>query len=85
MFHRLQRLDETTHTHKGVRYEIRIFKSADDGHLRVYVSTDALSDMVVLEATKSASIMTTGSKKAVVAQLIAIAMREIDEGRLVLE
>jgi hypothetical protein len=85
MFHRLQRLDETTHTHNGVAYEIRIFKSADDGHLRVYVSTAALSDVVVLEAAKSASIMTTGSKKAAVAQLIAIAMREIDEGRLVLE
>ncbi len=85
MFHRLQRLDETTHTHNGVAYEIRIFKSADDGHLRVYVSTAALSDMVVLEAAKSASIMTAGSKKAAVAQLIAIAMREIDEGRLVLE
>ena len=50
MFHRLQRLDETTHTHNGVTYEIRIFKSADDGHLRVYVSTDALSDMVEAKA-----------------------------------
>jgi hypothetical protein len=85
MFHHLQRVEETTHTHKGVTYEIRIFKSADDGHLRVYVSTDALSDLVVVDAAKSAIIMTAGTKKTAVAQLIAIAMREIDAGRLVLE
>ena len=71
--------------HKGMTYQIRIFKSADDGHLRVYVSTDALSDMVVLDAAKSAGILTTGSKTMAVSQLIRIAMREIDEGRLVLE
>lgn len=85
MFHRLQPIAETTHTHKGVTYQIRIFKSADDGHLRVYVSTDALSDLVILEAAKSASILTAGSKKTAIAQLISIAMRELDEGRLVLE
>jgi hypothetical protein len=85
MFHRLQPFEETTHTHRGVTYEIRIFKSADDGHLRVYVSTEALSDLVILDAAKSAIIMTTGTRKTAVAQLIKIAMREIDEGRLVLE
>lgn len=85
MFHRLQHFEETTHTHNGVTYDIRIFKSADDGHLRVYVSTGALSDLVILEATKSAIIITSGSKEKAVAQLIKIAMREVDEGRLVLE
>jgi hypothetical protein len=33
MFHHLRRVKETTHKHKGVTYEIRIFKSNEDGHL----------------------------------------------------
>jgi hypothetical protein len=85
MFYHMHRAAETSHTWQGRTYEIRVFRAREDGHLRVYVSTDALSDLVIVESVERNPAETPKDEVTAINAAIERAKRAIEAGTLTLE
>lgn len=81
MFYHMNLAAKETHEFDGNEFELVVYRTEEDGHLRGYISSGGFSDRIVEMSGEVASDMkaTTGSEPA--AMLISAMKDEIDAGK----